>query len=65
MKPYKLLKEEIGLTTGAGIANYDPLFQNKPPKRKSIFEALGICEACLKPMIMDMKEGKLICKTCN
>jgi hypothetical protein len=62
MKSYKYLKEDIGLSTGVGIASYDlPL--TKPAKRKSIFEALGICEDCMEAM--SLVEGKMMCLTCS
>jgi hypothetical protein len=62
MKTYKRIMEDIGLTTGAGIANYDPVLQRKPPKRYSLFEALGICEEHMKPFTYH--DGKMECEAC-
>ena len=62
MKTYKSLKEDIGLTTGAGIANPD-LPMGKPVRHHSVYESLGICK---KHMVaMKMVDGKLTCKECN
>ena len=65
MKTYRFLKEDIGLSTGVGIANPDPLM-GKPIKRNlkySVFESLGICEKHMSAM--KMKDGKLTCEMCN
>ena len=62
MKNYKCIKEEIGLTTGAGIANYDPIMQARAPKRRTVFESLGICEEHMKPFTY--QNGKMACEMC-
>jgi hypothetical protein len=65
MKTYNTLKEDIGLSTGIGIANPDPLM-GKPVKRNrnySVFESLGICEEHM--VAMKLKEGKLVCELCK
>ena len=64
MKTYTNLKEDIGLSTGIGISNPDPLM--KPVKRNrnyTVFESLGICEEHM--VAMKLKEGKLVCELCK
>jgi len=77
MKSYRNLKEDIGLSTGIGLAGIDMPLGAPVQKRRNngynndislahrIYESLGICEYCLEPMTMNLKEGKLICKTCK
>jgi hypothetical protein len=62
MKTYKCIVEEIGLTTGPGIANFDPIMQGRPPKRRSVFESLGICEEHKQPF--KYHNGEMACEMC-
>jgi hypothetical protein len=79
MKTYRTIKEDIGLSTGVGLANIDLPLGNPPLKRryngynndvslahnikKNVFEALGICEDCMEAMVF--KDGKLTCRKCK
>ena len=68
MKSYKMLKEDIGgMTTGAGIAMYNPMLggtgREPPMRRRSVYESLGICEDCVAAMVL--KDGVMTCPKCN
>ena len=66
MKSYKQLKEDIGLTTGAGLAMYDPMLgvtRREIIKPRSVYEALGVCEECMSAMVLE--NGVLTCQVCH
>jgi hypothetical protein len=66
MKNYKQLKEDIGLSTGAGLAMYDPMLggtRREQPKPRSIYDSLGICKECMSAMVME--NGNLTCPGCK
>jgi len=78
MKTYKQIIEEIGLSTGIGLAGIDLPLGTPLRKRKfngynndiqlghtihNIFEALGICKDCMRTMVLI--DGKLTCEKCK
>ena len=66
MKTYKQLKEDIGLSTGSGIATFDPVM-GKPTQRflriKDVYRFMGICEDCHKPLVL--RDGRMVCLSCT
>jgi hypothetical protein len=78
MKSYKLLKEDIGLSTGVGLAGIDIPLGTPPVKRRfngynndvmlahkidNMRESLAICEDCKKYKVL--KDGIMTCPTCT
>jgi len=65
MKKFKQLKEDIGLSTGAGMAMYDPMLggTRRQVKPWNVYKSLGVCEECMLPI--RLKEGEMTCPGCN
>ena len=62
MKSYKALKEDIGLSTGAGIANPD-MPMGKPLVKRTVHDSFGICQEHMK--VKKLKDGVMICEFCK